>query len=600
MKRFIITVLFLFTTVSLFSQPYQNRISSTAFEDGRQIFLNPRIGSFLLEDYPGAIPGTSNFWDYQTNGANLNGLVVRGDTIIVAYPSVDSTDPTGLTTRVAYYLVSENGGVTWSTPIAVQTLPLRSGYPEAYYYLNQGSPAVIISGRKYTSAGSRGGVWADAFWALGSFVTSTVPEPGRDFFGAPTSGNYYGGLFSSPQSTTPSIDTLFFCKYDFASNVMTGKTLIASPPNGIEGNVRYRFTAKGDNLFAMWYDNDTTTGINDYALRYKTSSDGGTSWSALSLLQMSRGFGGVVNGDTCSPWFGIDAAYKPGSGATWGAVWSTLYRLPSGGQSSGNNQGCKILFSAPGINGGLPVEVAGKSNMTIISDTSKFNDRGSLQVGVTPVSHPSIAYSSDGSRICVAFSAFQPGDTMTAGANVMTFNDIYVTYSDNGGLTWAAPQNLTNTHTWDELYPELSETGNTPTSFKIKFQATRGPGSQSFTDAAPTYRVYQAYKSFNPASIGINEISSEIPSKYSLQQNYPNPFNPVTKIRFNISKTTKVTLKVYNLLGQLVNTIVNNESVNPGVKEVSFDGSNLSSGIYFYSLVTSDGYKETKKMSLVK
>jgi hypothetical protein len=338
----------------------------------------------------------------------------------------------------------------------------------------------------------------------------------------------------------------------------------------------------------MWYDNT----VGAYAMRYKTSGDGGTTWSAIGNLQVAYGFGGVVNGDTCSPWFGIDAAFKPNT-TTWGAVWSTLYPTATG-QSSGSAQGCKILFSSPGVNGGLPVEVAGKLNMTIISNPALFENTQGLQVGSTPVSHPSIAYSMDGSRIMCTFSAFQPGDSLDG----FTFQDIYYTYSDNGGSTWAVPVNLTNTPTWDEMYPELSETGNTNLSFKVKFQATRGPGSSAFTDNAPVYRVYNIYKAIS--LVGIENIGSEIPAKFNLNQNYPNPFNPVTKIRFDISKASTVSLKIFNVAGQEVATLVNNEAVTAGIKEVTFNGSTLPSGIYFYTLSNNEGFKETKKMMLIK
>jgi hypothetical protein len=589
MRKVLFLVLFFVISTSLFAQYYSNRIVSTAYERGYSVVNPPfKVGSFILENYPGSIPGTSNFWDYQTNGSNLNGLIVRNDTIIVAYPVVDSTDPTGAATRVMYYIVSENGGTTWSEPIAITTLPSRSGYPDAYYYLAAGSPSVVISGRKYNGSNSRGGVFADALLGLGSFNSTYVPVEGRDYFGGYINGNMYGGVFSCPNGTVN--DTLFYVKYNMTSNTMGTRVLLATPPVNISANVRYKMAATGENIFVMWYDNTTAA----YALRYVTSTNGGTSFGSVQSLQVAYGFGGVVNGDTCSPWFGIDAVYKPNT-TQWVAVWSTLFPTATG-QTAGYAQGCKILFESPAINGGNPVEVAGRTNMEIISNPALFNSSAALQVGVTPVSHPSIAYSSDGSRICVAFSGFQPGDSLDG----FNFNDIYVTYSDNGGLNWATPVNLTNTPTWDELYPVISESGNTPTSFKVKFQATRGPGSQSFTNVVPTYRVYHAYKVFNPANVGVEGISTEIPEKYSLSQNYPNPFNPVTKIRFDVPKVTKITLKVFNIIGQDVATLVNNESVSPGTKEVTFDGAKLNSGVYFYKITSSDGYSETRKMILIK
>ncbi len=99
-------------------------------------------------------------------------------------------------------------------------------------------------------------------------------------------------------------------------------------------------------------------------------------------------------------------------------------------------------------------------------------------------------------------------------------------------------------------------------------------------------------------SIGIQQISSEIPTKYEIGQNYPNPFNPETKIKFAIPKNDFVKIKVYDILGKEVRTLVN-DKLSAGWYEVSFNGANLSSGLYFYRIETS-GMVETKKMLLVK
>ncbi len=98
--------------------------------------------------------------------------------------------------------------------------------------------------------------------------------------------------------------------------------------------------------------------------------------------------------------------------------------------------------------------------------------------------------------------------------------------------------------------------------------------------------------------IGIQNISTEIPSSFSLSQNYPNPFNPATNIKFNIAKLSDVKIVVYDVMGREVQTLVN-ESLKPGTYEVTFDGSQLTSGVYFYRL-TSDNFSDTKRMLLVK
>ena len=106
--------------------------------------------------------------------------------------------------------------------------------------------------------------------------------------------------------------------------------------------------------------------------------------------------------------------------------------------------------------------------------------------------------------------------------------------------------------------------------------------------------------------VGIRNISLVVPSSFSLSQNYPNPFNPTTKIRFDVGKSSGlITLKVYDVMGREIKTLVN-ERMQSGTYETSFDGSNLSSGVYFYKLVvrhggsSTDGFTETKKMLMIK
>lgn len=91
---------------------------------------------------------------------------------------------------------------------------------------------------------------------------------------------------------------------------------------------------------------------------------------------------------------------------------------------------------------------------------------------------------------------------------------------------------------------------------------------------------------------------NEYPTGYKLQQNYPNPFNPVTNIQYEIPTSTFVSIKIYNSLGVEINTLVN-ESKQQGSYDVSWDGTNYPSGVYFYELTAGD-FKERKKMVLIK
>jgi len=102
-----------------------------------------------------------------------------------------------------------------------------------------------------------------------------------------------------------------------------------------------------------------------------------------------------------------------------------------------------------------------------------------------------------------------------------------------------------------------------------------------------------------PASVtGVNNNKPEVVSEYQLFQNYPNPFNPVTNIKFSLPERSNVKLIVYNVLGIQVASVMN-EVRNAGTHTVSFDASNLASGIYFYKLETGK-FTSTKKFTLLK
>jgi hypothetical protein len=122
------------------------------------------------------------------------------------------------------------------------------------------------------------------------------------------------------------------------------------------------------------------------------------------------------------------------------------------------------------------------------------------------------------------------------------------------------------------------------------------------------YSMLYAYGKKMAIPGSVRKIETGIPNKYHLSQNYPNPFNPTTKIRFDIPAPLSfpnasignpfVSLKVYDITGREIQTLVN-EKLNPGTYEVTFDGSNFASGIYFYQLRSGD-FIQTKKLILLK
>jgi hypothetical protein len=138
------------------------------------------------------------------------------------------------------------------------------------------------------------------------------------------------------------------------------------------------------------------------------------------------------------------------------------------------------------------------------------------------------------------------------------------------------------------------------------------PQQYSFIDVNPPdgnlqYRLkqidtdgrYKYYSTTAEVDFSLTDVKmSKLPKEFSLAQNYPNPFNPSTNIQYTVSSTQHITLKIYDVLGNEMASLVNEEKT-PGNYEVRFDGSNLAAGVYFYRL-NAGSFTSTKKFMLTK
>lgn len=135
--------------------------------------------------------------------------------------------------------------------------------------------------------------------------------------------------------------------------------------------------------------------------------------------------------------------------------------------------------------------------------------------------------------------------------------------------------------------------GFVPENCKINIFAYKTSGALSTAGDVQQTRIEGV-----TSPVGISGQNGTIPEAYSLEQNYPNPFNPTTNIKFSIPKEGIVSLKFYDMLGKEVSTYLDG-FLKAGIYNAEFDASELSSGIYFYTLKTNE-FIETKKMMLVK
>ena len=182
-------------------------------------------------------------------------------------------------------------------------------------------------------------------------------------------------------------------------------------------------------------------------------------------------------------------------------------------------------------------------------------------------------------------------------ANDMTidnYDNLYVTGQSDGNSSnydyATIKYNASGNQIWAVRYDYFGQYGDYPQALVLDIN-----GSVIVTGSSN--RDYLTIKYSQLTGAIINETN--VPAQFTLMQNYPNPFNPFTRLEFGISKFGFVALKVYDLLGNEVKTLVK-EDKPAGNYETEFDGTDMPSGIYFYSLLIDGNVIDTKRMILLK
>jgi hypothetical protein len=169
-------------------------------------------------------------------------------------------------------------------------------------------------------------------------------------------------------------------------------------------------------------------------------------------------------------------------------------------------------------------------------------------------------------------------------------NDIVATAFDAGVVAWFENR-LPLPGNW--LRYNIDE--NLPTA---NYVCTTDIFSDDTLDVLATGRHSNLLRMYRQPIVNVELLSNIPPADYKLMQNYPNPFNPETAIRFDIPEMTFVIVRVYDLLGNEVETLVDEEK-SAGTYELTWNATRLPSGVYFYQL-KAGSFVETKKMVLMK
>ena len=492
--------------------------------------------------------------------------------------AIDSTGRIYAATTDGLY-ISDNNGATWA-----KTVGGWSSYPPSKVAVDSSGDVLAFTATGMFVSTDRGLTWTASSKGLTDFSINCliVAPDGHVFAGTENQGFFAsvdGGLSWSWRVHGMS-DT-----YVMSMAVDSVGSLIAGTLGGIyrsgDGGKTWALQDSGLSNTAVWAVVVSPTGriyAGTDGEGVFVSTDEGTMWKQTGLTQ------GWVDALSISP-DGYVYAGTYGMGvygsADSGVAWS---RLQKGAQD------VNIVCLATAENGNT---VMGTDQGNI------FQNSGDSSAWVLKTNYPGVHTLAFGNS---------PG-TIFAGS----YNGVIV--SNNGGQTWSQTNDgLTN--------PDVLTLSSNPESYLFAgdiqgVYVSRNEGA-SWTSAnfgGDVPQVYSVvfdsaqyayagtagrgiYRSADPTLTGVSTNPNQVPESFVLSQNYPNPFNPTTNIGYRIADVGLVTLKVYNVLGELVKTLVNKVE-QPGSYRVQFDGSNLASGVYFCRLQAGT-FTQTRKLLLLK
>lgn len=516
--------------------------------------LRPMVGTYTT---------LGGYYDYQSNGGACQYIRVNpanGNVHVTFMLSEDSLSVSP--SRRVGYAFSTNAGSSWNNFGNLRVPARRAGFPTLDLLQGANAGLPVIANHNETTPG---------------LLTSAL------YVDSPEGGGAFSELNNPPiiQGSDEPI-------WPYVAGASDGSIVIHASRSVAATN---HLTRTSD--FSTWAPWTLFPGTNSAGGRYSThanntgrvatllnavgggvflleSTDNGQTWpaSAITVHPPTR----IVGPDTFQAWVGSDIVYDGNN------VLVAINEINIGANEP--TDGAQIAFWTQA--GGYRVAA------------TRFNTPGVVSLNISQVNHFSMGYPAigiSGSRIVIAYMGFR-AETSAVGFN---YGDIFYVQSTNGGVTWSTPVNLTNTPNLDERYPSISKYN--PAGFAyITWQEDPQPGSSAFNDNAPLSRSRQVF--YRLSLITDVGQESSLPTEFSVSQNYPNPFNPATKIDYTVAKAGPVSIKVYNTLGQQVATLVN-EHLSPGQYQVTFDGADLPSGVYIYTM-RAGNYVESKKMMLVK
>jgi hypothetical protein len=526
------------------------------------------------------------FYDIQSNGSPQLIQQDRNDPRnIHAVCMVDSVfQGIAFLKRRTKYFYSNDTGATWQYKAELAPgirsgfpciLLLRNGLPVIGNHSNHGDSLLGVRAQFYAGVsigsssftrldpGGRTNVNDQPEWPMCS-ETGNIANTNKFVFTASKNGE----------------DTAF---KNSSTNISTG-TFTGYSPNTDIGNGGYSYTvatSPGGKIGIAYRVGDLSLTVPG-SVKVIESTDDGNTFSAPQTIWTPN-----YTTDSLATLKGLDAGYNGENvNVTFEVCVQTLNNEYFPKRPS------RIYFWAAGVNGGVPVLVDTAQGITGNTDSGDI---------FSSVCRPVLGYSSDNSTIALLYCRAR-NETDVFGTN---YYDIYFKCSENNGAIWSNKLRVTNNSgpLRDCRYVSVSDRNfkqGAFSTFHVFYQQDSIPGSNINGAGNPGQAriMYAKIRVNDCGTVGINNQSTGIPSKFTLSQNYPNPFNPATQIEFGVPKGSQVKITVFNSIGEEIDVIAD-QNYSAGTYKVNWDASALPTGVYFYVL-KAENYTESKKMLLIK
>ena len=484
--------------------------------------------------------------------------------------------------------VTTNGGANWT-----QT---STGLPSSTLYeLTYSSSTFYASGNSFYAFRSvdNGQTWDSVAVNGNQYYTSTYYCLDRNGTTMVTAGAF--GLINSTTNTGANWVAHNYLGYsstlnDIWCSTMNGNVIAVGSVAPVpilfssNGGANWSFTAS-ENLgtsacYGISMVNNSTGYVSGSTSRMYKTTNGGANWDTSTAYATSTTL-------YCPDFINVSTGWVSGSsgrvlmttdgGANWTlqttGVTSTLYRIDMIDANTGWFVGSSGTVRKT-TNGGTTWDAQVSGYTSTLYSIKMINANSGFLCGIGGTVRKTTNGGTNWDTVLTPFTQSQYAISfVNMNTGYVAGSSGYTIRTSDGGANWQI----------------LNTTGSTTNGIYAK-------GYDSAYACASGAGIFKLYEAFT----GGVTWNSQVPLDYTLHQNYPNPFNPKTTIKFAIPKTAKVTLKVYDIIGREVRILFNDLEFNPGTVTYDFDGTDLASGVYFYSLIINGDKIDTKKMIMVK